>query len=100
MGGSSAHGDGRVRRALIKRLDALGWVVTIGPIGAVGGYRRWRHLDDTTVCWEAHAHRKGETLTKHLVSYDTMTACARGCTVEPDGNVAWVHAERAVSRRS
>jgi len=95
-GGSSARGDGRVRQALVKRLEKLGWIVTIGPIGAVGGNRRWRHLDDTTVCWEAHAHRKdqGETLSKHLVSYDTMTACARGCTVDVDDNTAFVYSEK------
>lgn len=94
-------GDGRVKRSLVKRLEGLGWIVTIGPIGALGGNRRWRYRDDTTVCWEAHAYRKGEpeNLTTHLISYDTMTACVRGCSVDPDDRyVAWVNAS-AVTRR-
>ena len=93
---------GRVANALARRLAADGWIVTVGPIGAVGGYRRWKRLDDTIVCWEAWAYNPEVRQVRiapgaHLVSYDTMTACARhGVTIRPDRDddwtLAWVDA--------
>jgi hypothetical protein len=46
------------------------------------------------VCWETWAHRSGDHHPHHLVSYDTMTACARGCEVSQIGGVWWVSAIR------
>jgi hypothetical protein len=84
----------RPRDQLVDRLLDLGWTVTIGPHGAVGWYRVNRRFDDTIVTWECWAHRTGDNpdfQSKHLVSYDTMTACARrGCRVSEIGDVWWV----------
>lgn len=90
---------GRVRRALEHRLLSLGWKLAPGHeiIGALGGNRRWAYLDDTTVCWEVFVlHDKHAThFPIHMVSYDTMSACARGCVVgnAEDQHLVYCHAK-------
>ena len=90
-------GRGRVAQALVKRLASMGWVINVGPVGAEGGNRRWKQFDDTTVCWEAwatHPEMSPVHPGLHLVSYDRMTDCARGCSVtKDDAFLAWVHAD-------
>jgi len=90
-----------VRDRLAERLLALGWTVAPGHKinGAVGYYRINQRFDDTTVTWETWAIARGQCFATHLVSYDTMTACARGCTVGQIGGVYWVHATAGTTRK-
>lgn len=97
-------GDGPVAQALVKRLGEFGWIVTHGPYGVDGGQRRWAYLDDSIVCWEAQAtHPERSPGGAQLVSYDTMTDCARGCVVYPtgyrDNTQFWVDATGSKQKR-
>ena len=106
-GGSSSTGTGRVRQRLSKRLASLGWEVLdnspegYGITGAVGGNRTSRY-DDTTVCWEAQARHPELAPSPsglHLVSYDTMSDCSRGCAVSVDDQfLAWCHADERTNK--
>lgn len=99
-GGSSNHRvPGRVRERLAKRLASMGYEVEGGAYGIVGalGRNRIPSCDDTTVCWECEVGftRLPDGSTRpplHVVSYDTMTACARGCVADEDGGLLWVTA--------
>lgn len=80
-----------VRERLRQKLAEVG-LPTTHISGAKGYYRIMKHLDDTTVCWEACTT---ELITTHVVSYDTMTACVRrGFTVsrDEDGVLTYVAA--------
>jgi hypothetical protein len=77
-------------------LGSLGWLIAPGHrLGSTHGwYRVNQRFDDTIVTWDVWAYRAGtnpDVGARHLVSYDTMTACARGCSVTPqgDGNLLW-----------
>ena len=67
------------REILEARLDALGFVLVSNIHGVLGGWRQQQFYDDTTVCWETWGYRKSDppVLIKNIVSYDTMTDCAR-----------------------
>lgn len=83
-----------VRERLEQRLRACGWTIEPGHAleTTTGWYRANQKWDDTIVCWDTWARRPGDFFPVHLVSYDTMTACARGCTVSRIGDVWWVFA--------
>jgi hypothetical protein len=67
------------RERLAERLEALGFILMGNIMGVLGGVRRMQFWDDQIVTWEVVARRPGdpEVLQQRLVSYDTMTACAR-----------------------
>jgi hypothetical protein len=90
-----------VRDRLAARLLTLGWTIAPGHKinGALGWYRVNQGYDDTIVTWETWAIAPGQYFAEHLVSYDTMTACARGATVTRIGGVWWVHAIAGSTRR-
>ena len=92
--GQRRHSRPTVRERLEERLRACGWTIEPGHalMSAVGWYRVNRRWDDTTVCWDTWARRSGDLFPHHLVSFDTMTSCARGCEVGEIGDVWWVHA--------
>ena len=76
-----------VRERLQARIEALGWQIEGAHKlrSAVGYYRINRASDDTTTCWDTWIYKPGqEKFPRHLVSYDTMTACARGCVITAD----------------
>lgn len=83
-----------VRERLQRRLADLGWTIAPGHtlVSAQGYYRVTAHLDDTTTCWSTYALREGDPYPSQLVSYDTMTSCARGCTVAGKDGLYWVTA--------
>jgi hypothetical protein len=82
------------RERLEQKLLSLGWRIAPGHKlnSAQGWYRINQRFDDTIVTWETWAERKGDLFPKHLVSYDTMRACARGCIVTQLGSLWWVTA--------
>lgn len=99
-GGGSGRGrePGQARRRLAKRLESMGYPVNNGAYGIYGalGGNRGNRYDDTTVCWEAWASKRPDGTPRHLhvVSYDTMTDCARGCTATDDGDgILWVYSD-------
>lgn len=106
-GGSSSAGAGRTRQRLSKRLASMGWELLdnqpegYGIMGAVGGQRTTS--DDTTVCWEAqarHPQLAPSSSGLHLVSYDTMTDCARGCSIVVDDQfLAWCYADARTNKK-
>jgi hypothetical protein len=77
-----------IREQLETRLNMLGWIIAPGHAlnSAVGYYRVNQKFDDTIVTWETWAYRKDDRFKnpKHLVSYNTMSACVKGCTIRPD----------------
>ncbi len=94
VSGAAHHPWGRVRERLAARLRDLGFAVhdlwaaqgyPRAPRGLAGEYDDcWR--------WEGRVQRPGEP-TLSIVSYDTMTACARhGVAVERDGCFYEAHA--------
>lgn len=67
------------RQKLAKRLaDDHDFHVDPSAItGAQGFYRINQRFDDMVVTWECYAHKVGEKFPRHIVSYGTMTECAR-----------------------
>lgn len=77
-----------IRERLEGVLNKLGWIIAPGhTLNSVQGfYRVNQKFDDTIVTWETWAYREDDRFKdpKHLVSYDTMSACVKGCEVTPD----------------
>jgi hypothetical protein len=95
-----------VRERLEERLRSLGWTIEPGHRlnTTAGWYRVNQRFDDTIVCWETWARRATDLFPHHLVSYDTMTECARGCVVDPEPNerhpnLFWVSATKERAAR-
>lgn len=90
------------RERLALRLREAGYDCVAKDIhGAVGGYRRWQYLDDTTVTWEADIPLLGESRNccVGFFSYDTMTDCARGIKIGTDSSL-WPRQEVYALRRT
>jgi hypothetical protein len=79
-----------IRDRLTIQLEKLGWIIAPGhALNSVQGYYRANQkYDDTIVTWETWAYRKDDRSKnpKHLVSYDTMSACVKGCEIRPDAH--------------
>src|SRR4051794_11759559 len=67
------------RERLAELLAAQGLRVEPAELRSAEGHQRINKvtLDDDVVTWECWAHGAWGTYTKHVVSYDTMTACVR-----------------------
>lgn len=94
-----------LRLRLTRRLADAGFVVDPNNItGARGWYRINQRFDDKIVTWECKALRQGTSYPfVHLVSYQTMTECARfGVDVSPDNSsnpvetLFWVNPKQAL----
>jgi len=72
--------EGRTRRKVRALLEAQGFIVE-ALIPAAGHYRSSPYAD--VYRWEGFGTKDGQQVS--FCSWDTMTACARGITVEPDG---------------
>lgn len=70
-----------LRERLAARLLEVGWVVNPDEFHPARGGRRTSRIGNYHR-WEAIGSRSGEQVLRVLVSYDTMTVCARyGVTV-------------------
>lgn len=81
---------------LAKRLADAGVELTHGI-----SFGRADPYDDTTVRWETHGHL-GKRRQLHILSYDTVTACARrGIIVSKvDDGMLWIDAKAPAPGRT